>query len=169
MNRWLLSPNDGRISPVSGNTSSIGHFSGSDWTTDSSWLSFDSMIQSVFYLQATFPTSSIVDVHQQSRGLSQPPQSCGTLNTRRTPEEENGETARKETNKNLTNLKRKQSTNKHSILFNSRVNIRVNGNGSKEMSRIGLLCHGSNLHRFGIGSNALGLTLKMPSSRETTY
>ena len=28
------------------------------------------------------------------------------------------------------------------------------------MGRIGLLCHGSNLHRFGIGSNGLGLTLK---------
>ena len=37
---------------------------------------------------------------------------------------------------------------------------RVNGNGSKEMGRIGLLCHGSNLHRFGIGSNGLGSTLK---------
>ena len=34
------------------------------------------------------------------------------------------------------------------------------GNGSKEMGRIGLLCHGSNLHRFGIGSNGLGSTLK---------
>ena len=28
------------------------------------------------------------------------------------------------------------------------------------MGRIGLLCHGSNLHRFGIGSNGLGSTLK---------
>ena len=37
---------------------------------------------------------------------------------------------------------------------------RVNGNGSKEMGRIGLLCHGSNLHRFGIESNGLGSTLK---------
>ena len=37
---------------------------------------------------------------------------------------------------------------------------RVNGNGSKEMGRLGLLCHGSNLHRFGIGSNRLGSTLK---------
>ena len=37
---------------------------------------------------------------------------------------------------------------------------RVNGNGSKEMGRIGLLWHGSNLHRFGIGSNGLGSTLK---------
>ena len=37
---------------------------------------------------------------------------------------------------------------------------RVNGNGSKEMGRIGLLCHESNLHRFGIGSNGLGSTLK---------
>ena len=36
----------------------------------------------------------------------------------------------------------------------------VNRNGSKEMGRIGLLCHGSNLHRFGIGSNGLGSTLK---------
>ena len=36
----------------------------------------------------------------------------------------------------------------------------VNGNGSKEMGRIGLLCHGSNLNRFGIGSNGLGSTLK---------
>ena len=36
----------------------------------------------------------------------------------------------------------------------------VNGNGSKEMGRIGLLCHGSNPHRFGIGSNGLGSTLK---------
>ena len=44
--------------------------------------------------------------------------------------------------------------------FISGTNIRVNGNGSKEMGRIGLLCHGSNLHRFGIGSNGLGSTLK---------
>ena len=28
------------------------------------------------------------------------------------------------------------------------------------MGRIGLLCHGSNLHRFGIGSNGLESTLK---------
>ena len=28
------------------------------------------------------------------------------------------------------------------------------------MGRIGLMCHGSNLHRFGIGSNGLGSTLK---------
>ena len=28
------------------------------------------------------------------------------------------------------------------------------------MGRIGILCHGSNLHRFGIGSNGLGSTLK---------
>ena len=36
----------------------------------------------------------------------------------------------------------------------------VERNGSKEMGRTGLLCHGSNLHRFGIGSNGLGSTLK---------
>ena len=36
----------------------------------------------------------------------------------------------------------------------------MNGNESKELGRIGLLCHGSNLHRFGIGSNGLGSTLK---------
>ena len=38
MNSWLYSPNDGTMSPIS-DTSSIGYFSGSDWTTDSSWLS----------------------------------------------------------------------------------------------------------------------------------
>ena len=32
--------------------------------------------------------------------------------------------------------------------------------GWTEMGRIGLLCHGSNLHRFGIRSNGLGSTLK---------
>ena len=36
----------------------------------------------------------------------------------------------------------------------------MTGNGSKEMGRFGLRCHGSNLHRFGIGSNGLGSTLK---------
>ena len=42
----------------------------------------------------------------------------------------------------------------------------VNGNGSKEMGRIGLLCHGTNLHCFGIGSNGLGSTLKNAKFKE---
>ena len=42
----------------------------------------------------------------------------------------------------------------------------MNGNVSKEMGQIGLLCHESNLHRFGIGSNGLGSTLKNAKFKE---
>ena len=48
MDNWLFRPHDGTISPISSNSSSIGYFSGSDWTTDSSWMSYDSMIHSIF-------------------------------------------------------------------------------------------------------------------------
>ena len=96
MNSWLYSPNDGTISPIS-DTSSIGYFSGSDWTTDSSWLSYDSMIQSIFQppISSPFrpisPLPPIVDVPQQSGGLSQPSESSEISNARRTPKEGNGE------------------------------------------------------------------------------
>ena len=102
MNSWLYSPNDGTMSPIS-DTSSIGYFSGSDWTTDSSWLSYDSMIQSVFQppISSPFrpisPLPPIVDVPHQSRGLSQPSGSSEILNARRTPKEGNGEITQKRT------------------------------------------------------------------------
>ena len=102
MNSWLYSPNDGTMSPKS-DTSSIGYFSGSDWTTDSSWLSYDSMIQSVFHppISSPFrpisPLPPIVDVPHQSGGLSQPSESSKILNTRRTPKEGNGEITQKRT------------------------------------------------------------------------
>ena len=48
MDNWLYRPHDGTMSPISSNSSSIGYFSGSDWTTDSSWMSYDSMIHSIF-------------------------------------------------------------------------------------------------------------------------
>ena len=102
MNSWLYSPNDGTMSPIS-DTSSIGYFSGSDWTTDSSWLSYDSMIQSVFHppISSPFrpisPLPPIVDVPHQSRGLSQPSGSSEILITRRTPKEGNGEITQKRT------------------------------------------------------------------------
>ena len=102
MNSWLHSPNDGTMSPLS-DTSSIGYFSGSDWTTDSCWLSYDSMVQSVFHppISSPFrpisPLPPIVDVPHQSRGLSQPSGSSEILNTRRTPKEGNGEITQKRT------------------------------------------------------------------------
>ena len=102
LNSWLYSPNDGTMSPIS-DTSSIGYFSGSDGTTDSSWLSYDSMIQSVFHPQISSPfrpistLPPIVDVPHQSGGLSQPSGSSEILNTRRTPKEGNGEINQKRT------------------------------------------------------------------------
>ena len=102
MNSWLYSPNDGTMSPIS-DTSSIGYFSGSAWTTDSSWLSYDSMIQSVCHppISSPFrpisPLPPIVDVPHQSGGLSQPSESSEILNTRRTPKEGNGEITQKRT------------------------------------------------------------------------
>ena len=102
MNSWLYSPNDGTMSPMS-DTSSIGYFSGSDWTTDSSWLSYDSMIRSVFHPPISSPFSQIsplppiVDDPHQSRGLSHPSGSSEILNTRRTPKEGNGEFTQKRT------------------------------------------------------------------------
>ena len=102
MNTWLYSPNDGTMSPIS-DTSSIGCFSGSDWTTDSSWLSYDSTVQSVFQppISSPFrpisPLPPIVDVPHQSRGLSQPSGSSEIFNARRTPKEGNGEIIQKRT------------------------------------------------------------------------
>ena len=55
MANWLYSPNDGTISPVSSDNSSIGFFSGSDWSTDSSWISYDSLVQSVFNTPISSP------------------------------------------------------------------------------------------------------------------
>ena len=77
MNKWLYRPHDGTISPVSSNSNSIGYFSGSDWTTDLSWMSYDSMIQSIFQppISSPFrpisPHLPITDVPHQSRGLSE--------------------------------------------------------------------------------------------------
>ena len=103
MDNWLYGPHDGTISPISSNSSSIGYFSGSDWSTDSSWLSYDSMVQSVFLppISSPFrpisPLPPIVDVPHQSRGLSQPSRSSEITNTRRTPEEGNREINQKGT------------------------------------------------------------------------
>ena len=44
MDNWLYRPHDGSISPISSDSSSIGYISGSDWTTDSSWMSYDSLV-----------------------------------------------------------------------------------------------------------------------------
>ena len=67
--------------------------------------------------------------------------------------QEEANSLRAETNKNIAVVLKASS--------GMPANIKgVNGNGSKQMGRIGLLCHGSNLHRFGIGSNGLGSTLK---------
>ena len=51
MDNRLYRPHDRTISPVSSNSSSIGYFSGSDWTTDSSWMYYDPMMQSIFQPQ----------------------------------------------------------------------------------------------------------------------
>ena len=97
MVNWLYSPNDGTISPVSSDHSSIGYFSGSDWSTDSSWMSYNSLVQSVFNppISSPFrpisPLPPIVDVPQENRGLSQPQQSCENLDTRGTPKGGNEE------------------------------------------------------------------------------
>ena len=76
MNSWLFAPSDGTVSPISSYSSSIGYFSGCDWTTDSSWFSYDSLVQSVFQPPISSPFRSISslppipDVPQESRGLS---------------------------------------------------------------------------------------------------
>ena len=75
MDSWVFAPNNGTVSPIFSHSSSIGYFSGSDWTTDSSWFSYDSLIQSVFQppISSLYrPLSSlppIPDVPQESRGL----------------------------------------------------------------------------------------------------
>ena len=97
MLNWLYSPNDGTISPVSSDHSSIDYFSGSDWSTDSSWISYNSLVQSVFNppISSPFrpisPLPPIVDVPQENRGLSQPQQSCENTNLVETPKEASGE------------------------------------------------------------------------------
>ena len=97
IDRWLFAPSDGTVSPISNYSSSIGYFSGSDWTTDSSWFSYDSLVQSVFQPPISLPFRSISplppipDVPQESRGLSRPQRCHGIQTTRRTPEEESKE------------------------------------------------------------------------------
>ena len=97
MDSWLYSPNDGTMSPIS-DTSSIGYFSGSDWTTDSSWFSYDSLIQSVFQqpisspFRPVSPLPPIPDAPHESRGLSRPQRCHGNHMTRGTPEEGSEET-----------------------------------------------------------------------------
>ena len=105
MENWLYSPNDGTISPVSSAHSSIGYFSGSDWSTDSSWISYESLVQSVFNppISSPFrpisPLLPIVDVPQENRGLSQPQQSCENTNLVETPREASGENDRQDDQK----------------------------------------------------------------------
>ena len=105
MVNWLYSPNDGTVSPVSGDHSSIGYFSGSDWSTDSSWISYDSLVQSVFNPPISSPfrpisqLPPIVDVPQENRGLSQPQQSCENTNLVETPKGASGENNRQDDQK----------------------------------------------------------------------
>ena len=105
MDNWLYRPHDGSISPISSDSSSIGYFSGSDWTTDSSWMSYDSMVQSIFQPPISSPFRPIspllptMDVSHQSRGLSQPPQGREIIRSERTAEERNGEINQEEANK----------------------------------------------------------------------
>ena len=97
MNSWLFAPSDGTVSPISSYSSSIGYFSGSDWTTDSSWFSYDSLVQSVFQppIPSPYrPLSSlppIPDVPQENLGLSRPQRCHGIQTTGETPEEESEE------------------------------------------------------------------------------
>ena len=75
---WLFAPKIGTVSPISSHSSSIAYFSGSDWTTDSSWFSYDSLIQSVFQQPVSSPFRPIsplpptLDVPQESRGCRDP-------------------------------------------------------------------------------------------------
>ena len=68
-------------SPISSYSSSEGYWSGSDWDTDSSWRSYDSMRDDLPTLFDT-PTRSIFQfllpdmTAHRSRGLSQPQLSC---------------------------------------------------------------------------------------------
>ena len=55
MDSWFFAANNGTVSPISSHSSSIGYFSGSDWTTDSSWFSYDSLVQSVFQQPISSP------------------------------------------------------------------------------------------------------------------
>ena len=90
---WLYAPNNGTVSHISSDFSSIGYFSGSDWTTDSSCFSYDSLVQSVFQppilspFRPISPLPPIPDVPQQSRGLSRPQRRHGIQTIRGTPEE----------------------------------------------------------------------------------
>ena len=93
MNSWLYAPNNDTVSPISNASSSIGYFSGSDWTTDSSWFSYDSLVQSVFQppISSPFrpisPLPPILDVPQESRGLSRTQRGHGIQTIRGTPED----------------------------------------------------------------------------------
>ena len=74
-------PEDGFHSPISFYNSSEGYYSGSDWDTDSSWRSYESMRDDLPTLFET-PIRSISqfllpeETAQRSRGLSQPQLSC---------------------------------------------------------------------------------------------
>ena len=69
---WLFHSENGAISPISNNSSSEGYFSWSDWSTDSSWISYDSPVQSGFRppISSPFrpisPLPPIPDVSQES-------------------------------------------------------------------------------------------------------
>ena len=97
MDSWLFAPINGTVSPISSHSSSLGYFSGSDWTTDSSWFTYDSLVQSVFQqpISSPFrpisPLPPVPDVPQESRGLSRPQRRHGTHTTGGTPEEESEE------------------------------------------------------------------------------
>ena len=90
---WIFHIEDGTISPSSNNSSSEGYFSGPDWSTDSSWISYDSLVQSVFLPPISSPFRPISplpltpEVPQETRGLSQPPRCRETSISRGTPKE----------------------------------------------------------------------------------
>ena len=78
-------PDDVFLSPISSYSSSEGYCSGSDWDTDSTWRSYDSMRDNLPTLFET-PIRSISqfslpdETAQRSRGLSQPQISCEHCN-----------------------------------------------------------------------------------------
>ena len=119
MDNWLFRPHDGTISPISSTSSSIGYFSGSDWTTDSSWMSYESLIHSNFQppfsspFRPISPPLPIMDVPHQSRRLSQLPQR----------ERQSKEMEKSTGKRRLKHHKpeKKQTTKKHSRMLNNPV------------------------------------------------
>ena len=113
MDSRLYAPNNGTVSPISNDSSSIGYFLGSDWTTDSSWFSYDSVVQSVFQppISSPFrpisPLPPILDVPQEGRRLPRPQRCHGIQTIRGTPEEGSKEIDHEEARKIIINLKRK--------------------------------------------------------------